>query len=199
MYLYGASGHAKVICDIIEAMGEKVHGFFDDNENIVEFKGKPVEHTFSNQAPLIICIGNNFIRKKIAVAHSVEYATAVHPSSIISRFATIGKGTVVMQGCIIQTDTNIGRHCIINTGSSIDHECIIDDYVHISPHSTLCGNVHVGEGSWIGAGSTIIQGVNIGRWCVIGAGSVVTKNIPDGYMAVGNRCKLIKLINKDLL
>lgn len=199
MFLYGASGHAKVICDIIEAMGEIVQGFIDDNKNIVEFKGKPVEHTYSNQAPLIISIGNNYIRKKITEALCVEYTTAIHPSSIISRHSTIGKGTVIMQGCIIQSDTSIGKHCIINTGASIDHECIIDDFVHLSPHSTLCGNVHVGEGSWIGAGSTIIQGVKIGKWCVIGAGSVVTKDIPDGYLAVGNRCKLIKQINKNLL
>ena len=81
----------------------------------------------------------------------------------------------------------IGRHCIVNTGVSVDHECQIEDFVHLSPHSTLCGNVHIGEGTWIGAGSTVIQGINIGKWCVIGAGSVVSKNIPDGTLFVGNR------------
>ena len=55
-----------------------------------------------------------------------------------------------------------------------------------------CGNVHVGEGAWIGAGTTIIPGVKIGKWSVVGAGSVVTKDIPDGVLAVGNRCKVIK-------
>ena len=94
----------------------------------------------------------------------------------------------------MQADAQIGKHCIINTGASIDHESVIADYVHISPHSTLCGNVYVGEGSWIGAGSIVIPGLRIGRWCVIGAGSVVTKDIPDGVLAVGNRCKIIKKI-----
>lgn len=64
--------------------------------------------------------------------------------------------------------------------------------MHISPHSTLCGNVHVGEGSWIGAGTTVLPGVKIGKWSVIGAGSVVAKDIPVGILAVGNRCKTIK-------
>lgn len=199
MYLYGASGHAKVICDIVEAMGKPIQGFFDDNEKISEFRGFPVNQTYSGESPIIISIGNNFIRKKIAETIQSEFGVAIHPAAIISKYATIGIGTVVMQGCIIQSESHIGKHCIINTGSSIDHECIVDDYVHISPHATLCGNVHVGEGTWIGAGSTIIQGIRIGRWCIIGAGSVVTKDIPDGYMAVGNRCKLIKQINKDLL
>ena len=40
----------------------------------------------------------------------------------------------------------------------------------------------------------LIPGVKIGKWSIIGAGSVVTKDIPDGVLAVGNRCKIIKNI-----
>lgn len=104
-----------------------------------------------------------------------------------------------MQGAIVQVEAQIGQHCIINTGASVDHECRLGDFVHLSPHTTLCGNVHVGEGTWIGAGTTVIQGVKIGRWSVIGAGSVVTKDIPDGVVAVGTICKPIKEINRDML
>ena len=35
MWLYGASGHGKVIKDILEAQGRKVDGFIDDNPNNV--------------------------------------------------------------------------------------------------------------------------------------------------------------------
>ena len=49
---------------------------------------------------------------------------------------------------------------------------------HISPHATLCGNVHVGKGAWIGAGATVIPGIRIGEWATIGAGSVVLHDIP---------------------
>ena len=97
-----------------------------------------------------------------------------------------------MHGSIIQSDTIIGRHCIINTKASIDHECVINDFVHISPGSVLCGNVIVGEGTWIGAGSIIIPGVKIGKNSIIGAGSVVVKDLPDGVVAYGNPCKVIR-------
>lgn len=89
----------------------------------------------------------------------MAFGKAFHPSAVISEESEINEGTVVMQGAIIQSDVRLGKHCIINTGASVDHECVIDDYVHISPHCTLCGNVQVGEGTWIGAGSTIIPGV----------------------------------------
>lgn len=195
VYLYGASGHGKVIRDIVEACGGKVMGFFDDNVEIDSIQDLKVLHCIQDESPLIISIGSNRVRKMLSQKLTASFATAVHPSAVISPRAEIGEGTVVMQGAIVQTEARIGRHCIINSGASIDHECVVDDFVHISPHATLCGNVHVGEGTWIGSGTTIIQGVNIGRWCTIGAGSVVCKDIPDGYLAVGNRCKLIKKIN----
>lgn len=196
MYLYGASGHAKVIIDILNAEGIKVDGLLDDNSAIKDLLGYPVYHGSMDLSPLIISIGDNRIRKKIAERLSCVFGKAVHPSTIISQYARIGEGTVLMQGVVIQSCVNIGKHCIINTGASIDHECQIDDFVHISPHATLCGNVQIGEGTWIGAGTTVIPGVKIGKWSVIGAGSVVTKDIPDGVLAVGNRCKVVKTIIK---
>ena len=95
-----------------------------------------------------------------------------------------------MQGSTIQSAAKIGKHCIVNTNASIDHECVIGDFVHISPQATLCGNVHVGTGSWIGASAVVIPGVKIGRWSVIGAGSVVVNDVPDGVVAYGNPCRI---------
>lgn len=196
MYLYGASGHAKVIMDILEANQIKIEGLIDDNPEVNELLGYPVFHQQNDLSPLIISIGNNQIRKKIAEKLNVKFGTAIHPSAIVSPKATVDVGSVVMQGAIIQSCAKIGKHCIINTGASVDHECIIGDYVHISPHATLCGNVHIGEGSWIGAGTVILPGVKIGKWSVIGAGSVVTKDLPDCIIAVGNKCRIIKEITK---
>lgn len=199
IYLYGASGHAKVIRDIVEAQGNTVVTLFDDNPAVEELQGLQVLHQYGGEAPIIISIGSNRVRKMLAGRLNADFASAIHPSAIVSVRAVVGKGTVVMQGAVIQTETVVGDHCIINTAASIDHECRIGDFVHISPHVTLCGNVTVGEGTWIGAGTTVIQGVHIGKWCMIGSGSVVTKDIPDGYLAVGNRCKLIKKINQEML
>lgn len=194
MYLYGASGHAKVIIDILRANQIEINGLVDDNPNIQELLGIPVLHQSNGLSLFIISIGNNQIRKKIAEQLKTSFGKAIHPSAIISPNSMIDEGTVVMQGAIVQSCVTIGKHCIINTGASVDHECVIEDYVHISPHATLCGNVHVGEGSWVAAGSVVLPGVKIGKWSVIGAGSVVAKDIPDGVLAVGNRCKVLKKI-----
>jgi maltose O-acetyltransferase len=52
--------------------------------------------------------------------------------------------------------------------------------------------ITIGSDAWIGGGSIICPGVTIGSKSVIGAGSVVTKDIPDGVLAVGNPCRVIR-------
>ena len=201
VYLYGASGHALVIMDSLRASGFRVEALVDDNPELTELDKVTVLHESLGLSPFIVSIGVNATRRKVVeklMAQGAIFGQAIHPSAVLSPSVKVGEGTVIMAGAIVNAATQIGRHCIINTGASVDHECQLGDYVHISPHATLCGNVSVGQGTWVGAGSTIIQGVKVGRWCMVGAGSVVTKDIPDGYLAVGNRCKLIKLINKDL-
>ncbi|MBQ1748473.1 MAG: acetyltransferase, partial [Bacteroidales bacterium] len=39
MYLYGASGHGKVVADILRSKGIVVDGFIDDNADLVSVYG----------------------------------------------------------------------------------------------------------------------------------------------------------------
>lgn len=55
--------------------------------------------------------------------------------------------------------------------------------------------VNIGNNVWIGGGVSIMPGVTIGNDTVIGSGSVVTRDIPDGAVAVGNPCRVLRAIN----
>ena len=189
MLLYGASGHAKVICSALESLSMPINGIFDDNPLITSLNEYVVIGSYkANHLPndsIIISIGDNKIRKLIANKISHEFGQCIAPSAICDRNSQIGKGTVVLHNVNVQRDVVIGKHCIINTSASIDHDCVISDFVHVSPGVTLCGAVSIGEGSHVGAGATVIQNIRIGKWCVIGAGAVVINDIPDYSMVVG--------------
>lgn len=195
--IYGASGHAKVIIEIIERLGFEIKGLYDDDPA----KKILFEYLVSNEKSFlklpdlnwVIGIGNNEIRKKVAESNLLNYKTVVDKSAIISKRAELGKGTVIMPGVTVNSSAIIGHHAIVNTNASIDHDCVLDDYVHISPNATLCGGVSIGEGTHIGAGAIIIQGIKIGKWAKIGAGAVIIKDVPDKVTFVGNPGKLIKL------
>lgn len=195
VYLFGAGGHAKVIIDILQLNDITVEELYDDNKTIKDFMGIPISPEI--KSPLIISIGNNSIRKKIATdLNEVTYDKAISTNAVISRNVSIGDGTVIVQGSIIQSCSQIGKHVIINTAATVDHDCNIHDFVHIAPGVNLCGGVEVGEGTLIGAGSTVIPGIKIGQWCIIGAGSVITNDIPDNVVAAGVPCKVIKYLEK---
>ena len=58
-------------------------------------------------------------------------------------------------------------------------------------------SITIGDNVWVGGNSVILPGVHIGSNTVIGAGSVVTKDIPDGVIAAGNPCRVIRKITED--
>lgn len=197
MYLFGASGHAKVIVDILLSKGVQVKGFYDEDESKKELWGIPViGKTKDFNDPIeecIVSIGKNNIRKKVVEQlKDAEFGIAIHKTSNIGSHVEIGEGTVIMPGTIINADTKIGEHVIINTSSSIDHDCNIGNFAHIAPNASLCGGVEIGDGTLIGAGATVIPLVKIGNWCTIGAGAVVVEDIPDHSVVVGNPAKIIK-------
>lgn len=192
IYLYGASGHGKVIKEIIEASGDNVKAFIDDNPHVIELAGVPVVRKSEGAGKIIVSIGACKIRKMIAEKLNCEFPIAIHPSAVVSPSAKIGEGTVVMAGAVINADAVIGKHCIINTGATVDHDVVIEDYVHIAPGVNISGATRIGEGTWVGVGSSVIQCLNVGKWCYVGAGSVVVKDLPDNVVAYGNPCKTIR-------
>ena len=196
MLLYGASGHAKVICTCLESQNIPIEGIFDDYKTIDKlYKYKLLGAYDPRQLPnseIIISIGDNGIRRTIASEVKHPYGKVIHKEATIASTVIIGLGTVCMQNSTIQIDTVIGSHCIINTASSIDHDCILEDYVHIAPNTTLCGNIKIGEGTLVGSGAVAIPNISIGKWARIGAGSVIIHDIPDYAVVVGNPGKITK-------
>lgn len=198
LILYGASGHCKVIIDILESVGRRPDEIWDDVPKAAHIYNYMVVATddADKRAPsvLIVSIGDNSSRKSVVekLGLDAQFSLAIDAHATVSGRTEIGSGTVVMAGAIINADARIGRHCIVNTGATVDHDCIIHDYVHISPNATLCGNVEIGVGTHVGAGSVIIPGVRVGNWCKIGAGAVVIRDVADHSTVVGNPAKIVK-------
>lgn len=188
--IYGASGHSKVIIEILEDRGEIINELYDDDEAkemLFDYKITNNPGIFKRKGiNWIIGIGDNQTRQKIAASHFLEYGLAIDKGAFISKRTEIGAGTVIMPGVSVNSSTIMGKHIIINTNSSVDHDCIISDFVHISPNTTLCGGIVVGEGTHIGAGAVIIPGIKVGKWATIGAGAVIIKDVPDYSTVVGN-------------
>jgi UDP-N-acetylbacillosamine N-acetyltransferase len=207
--IWGASGHAKVVADIIRTTGNyKIIGFLDDintERHNLEFCGSTIiggrektdELIQNGVDKIIIAIGDCKIRNKLATfakSKGFKLIRAIHPSAIIAQGTIIGLGTVVSAGAVVNPGSIIGENVIINTHASLDHECVIGDSAHIGPGVKLGGATSVAQETWIGIGATVIDHISIGHSSIIGAGAVVVTNIPSGVVAYGIPAKAIRKV-----
>nr|WP_288723684.1 acetyltransferase [uncultured Sellimonas sp.] len=198
--IIGASGHGKVVADIVKKSGDQVVGFLDDNTNLGDtFIGLPVlgriEKFYEYQScQFVIGIGNSEVREKIAEKlKGVKWYTAIHPSAVLSDIdIVIKEGTVIMANAVINSGTTIGKHCIINSGAIVEHDNQIEDFVHISVGAKTAGMVYVGKRTWIGIGTSICNNLSICSNCMIGAGTVVIHDIERAGTYIGVPARRIK-------
>lgn len=198
--ILGAGGHAGVIAELLEHKGYKESEieFLDDSvsEGSCIF-GKRVAGKiescldYPQETKFIIGIGENRIRKALAEKYHLPYITLVHPKAVIGKNVSLGQGTVVMAGAIVQNGSTIGMHCIVNTGATVDHDCEVEDYVHISPGCHVGGGVKIAAESWLGIGSCVKNGVEINKRCLLGAGAALVKDVLEEGTYVGVPAKKV--------
>ena len=196
LMILGAGGHGKVCMDIAEEMGIFDEILFLDDAKCGEtvFNHEVVEEIekyflyIEEDTGFFVAIGDNEGRKKIieeVKRNGGKIVNLIHPSSMISRYAQIGDGNIIMANSIVNAGAVLGNGIIINTGAVVEHDCHIENYVHCSPLSVVCGTCHIKEGAWIGAGATVIQGKIVGKRSRIGAGSVVIEDVKDWTTVIG--------------
>ena len=205
--IWGSSGHAKVLADLIVGAGGKVVALFDNDETALSAvngaelyfgmdgfhawqKKRSHEETFG-----AVAIGGSRGSDRRRIARAMREAgilvpALVHPSAVVSPSVKLGEGIQVLAGSVIAADAVIGDDCILNHQANVDHECILEAGVHIAPGATLCGDIHIGKNTMVGAGAVILPRLKVGKNCIVGAGAIVTKSVPDNAVVCGNPARL---------
>lgn len=118
-------------------------------------------------------------------------ATVVSPRAYVSPDATIGEGSIVLHGAMINAGVVAGVNCIINSMALLEHDAIVGNHVHISTGALINGDCSVGSNCFIGSGAVLVNSTKIADAVVIGAGSVVIKDISSPGIYAGNPAKRI--------
>jgi sugar O-acyltransferase (sialic acid O-acetyltransferase NeuD family) len=204
VFVFGASGHAKVVIDVLRRSGGTISLLVDDDNarRDNEILGCRVlggrDLLLARRAEIavgIVAIGDNDARLAVAAwlrQQGFGFVAAIDPAATVSEHADIGPGALVMPQAVVNADARIGGHAIINTAATVDHDCIVGEGAHMAPGCHLCGGVQVGAGTLLGAGTIVVPGVRIGAGVVVGAGSTVLADIPDGARAAGSPCRILE-------
>lgn len=188
LILLGGGGHCKSVIDVAESAGYTILGILDKPEEV----GKKVLSyqvigtdddidKYVDKAEFVITVGqikSSTVRRQIA--ERVEkaggrFATIIAPDAVVSKYATIEQGTVILHHCVVNADARIGSNCIINTMVNIEHDVEIGDFCHISTGTMVNGTVKIGSDTFVGSGSIIYNNIEIPGCSIIPAGTTVRK------------------------
>ena len=204
LILVGGGGHCKSVIDVAESAGYAILGIFDRPEEVgkrvlsYEVIGTDDDMSkYADKAEFIVTVGQiksadlRINLHKMLADAGCRLATIISPTAHVSKYATIGEGTVVMHQAVVNADAKIGKGCIINTFANIEHDVVIGDYCHVSTGAMVNGGSTVADGTFIGSQSVINQCVKIERGGVIASLSVVNRNLTEKGIYAGNPVKLL--------
>mgnify|MGYP001945027671 CR=1 FL=1 len=194
LVLLGGGGHCKAAIDVIEAAGVAIAGVLDWPEaGLTGVLGHPVlGHDDALPAlvaeghPVLVTIGQ--IRTPAPRIRAFDAARAagarmpcvVSPRAHVSRHATLGDGTLVLHGAVVNAAARVGSNVIVNSLALIEHDAEVGDHCHVATGARVNGAVTLGAGCFIGSGAVLKNGITIGAGSVIGAAAVIRHNIPEG-------------------
>jgi sugar O-acyltransferase (sialic acid O-acetyltransferase NeuD family) len=121
--------------------------------------------------------------ERLSAAH--EFPTLVHPAASADPSARIGRGCVVLPGCLLDLDASLADDVFLNPGCSLSHGASVGAHSMLGPGAVLCGDAAVGTRCFVGARSTVIDGVRLGDGARTGAGAVVVRDAPGPGTWVG--------------
>ena len=188
LILVGGGGHCKSVIDVAESAGYTILGILDKPEEVgkqvLDYKVIGIDDDipqYVDKAEFVITVGqikSSAIRHKIAERIETaggRLATVVASDATVSKYATIGEGTVILHKCIVNADAKIGKNCIVNTMANIEHEVEIGDFCHISTGVMVNGMTKVGDDTFIGSGSVLYNCIEVPNDSIIPAGTIVRK------------------------
>ncbi|MDD4271841.1 MAG: acetyltransferase [Patescibacteria group bacterium] len=206
--IFGSSGHAKAITEILEEQNYEIVGYLDSfapaGSKVLSYKILGNEYLLANANKnfktdkVVIAVGENSDRFKVfqklrKINKNLKYPPVVANSAKVSKSAALGEGAVIMNNVLVNTAGDIGKFVVLNTAAIVEHNCIIGDFSSLATGVLLGGNVRVGQEAFIGLGARIIQNKKIGEGSVIGAGATVLTDIPDKVLAIGTPAKIKKI------
>ena len=185
--LIGGGGHCKSVIDVIEQQNRfDIAGIVDKKELIGETVlgyeviacDTQLEELSEEYKYAIITVGqikDVSSRKKLyqkVKSIGFELPVIISPRAYVSKYASIGEGTVIMHDVLINASATIKENCIINSKALIEHDAIIEKHCHVSTGAIINGGVEVGEESFIGSNVVTKQYIKIKKNSFVKAGSL---------------------------
>jgi sugar O-acyltransferase (sialic acid O-acetyltransferase NeuD family) len=163
--IYGSQMFGQVIRCLVQDCGHQFVGFIDDvhqgDDVLGPFSSVLLTH-LSSEYVCVNAVGYSDLASRRTVSERIRNAgytmpALVHPRAYVSAQSSVGPGSFVMAGAIVDCRVAIADNVVVWPGVCVSHDCSVGGNTFLSPNCTVCGDCRVGADCFVGAGAVIVS------------------------------------------
>ncbi|WP_299479850.1 acetyltransferase [uncultured Roseibium sp.] len=190
--LVGNAVTAEVLCSYLQIDGRyQVSGLVVDDQyvdtgTISDVRTLGLSHLAEeyprDEYSLIMAMGYNDLnqaRERLfnkLIELGYEFETYVHPTAFVASDATVGKGSVVLPGAVIEPRSKVGSNTMVWSNVTLAHHSTVGANCWVAAGTVVSGKAVIERNSFLGVGSIIVNEVTVGEFNIIGAGALVSRD-----------------------
>lgn len=207
LYIYCSGGAGTDVIDMCRRI-QDIHNrweniyFIDDVRKDKNFYGTSVityddfkANADKAHTEVVIANGEPAARKTLyekVEEDGYDFATVIANTAIVSKTATLGKGSIIGEFCHISANACVKDNVYVNITSIVGHGSVVGKNTYISIGVKISGGTKIGENCFIAAGASFKGSMGIGDWNIVAMNSAVTKDFGDNNLVGGVPARVIK-------
>ena len=203
--IVGAAGFGREVLQWVKDVNKvsptwNIRGFLDDNLNALDGYecDYPVIGTVRDWMPgenevFALAIAFPGVKEKVVSvlkSKGAEFATVIHPTSVVGEFCHLGEGIIITPRCKISPNVTVEDFVTI-LGCGVGHDACIGAYSTLSGYCAICGHVSIGKRVFVGTSAVVAPSKKIEDDVFIAMGSMVISNVKTGRKVMGNPARKI--------
>lgn len=208
IYALGIGHNSPVFIDLALACGYSIAGLYHYNnkrtgeidhgyEILGSFDDLFAKGTLEGMS-FLLTMGDNRIRTDLSdkiIAMGGKVPTLIHPTAVISTFATISEvGVYISPYTYVQADSSVGNNTVLLSHVNISHTTHIGNSCFIAGGATIGAYTNMEDFVFIGQGALSIsaKAKHIGHHAFVGARSLLTRDVPACVVMAGSPARILR-------
>jgi sugar O-acyltransferase (sialic acid O-acetyltransferase NeuD family) len=197
--IVGAGRQGRNVADILaaEATRPPVAGYLDDTKDagtIVERHAVLGPFAWMDDPGFVarhawmVALGDNLARQDISrrlAARGADFINAIHPTAVVSEFASLGRGVFVNTFSRVGGGARLGDWSLIEGLTWVGVDVEFEEAARCGPGCVIAGPSVIGARTFLGAGAVVSNNIRVGSDCIVGANAAVVRDLADGVRAYG--------------
>jgi sugar O-acyltransferase (sialic acid O-acetyltransferase NeuD family) len=137
-----------------------------------------------------------FLRLK-GMGYAIE--TYVHPNACIYTDHSLGEGSVILPGAIIEPHVRVGANTMIWCNVTLAHHSVVSENCWIAAGTVISGQAKVLRNTFVGVNATVVNEVTVGEYNIVGAAALISKDTKPHSVHLARSAEPLRYSSEDYI